>query len=110
MATRDPSQRTPAARAHRLLLVLGWWAGLVVVYLLLVDTNETAEVVAALALAALALLRRRLPGAFRAGVSATGGRVIKGLRHLHNGHIGDYVTWLAVGVSIFGGVCAVTLR
>ena len=71
---------------------------------------EIGTVAGALALAALALLRRRLPRAFRAAVNATGGRVIKGLRHLHDGHIGDYVTWLAVGVSIFGGVCAITLR
>lgn len=53
MATRDPSQRSSATRTHRLLLALGWWTGLVVVYLLLVDTNETAEIVAALILAAL---------------------------------------------------------
>lgn len=71
---------------------------------------EIGAVAGALALAALALFRRRLPRALRMGASATGGRAIKGLRHLHSGQIGDYVTWLVVGVSLFGGVCAVTLR
>lgn len=35
-------------------MALGWWAGLVALYLLLVDTTETAEVAAALIIAAIA--------------------------------------------------------
>jgi multicomponent Na+:H+ antiporter subunit D len=32
------------------------------------------------------------------------------LRFLHSGHVGDYVTWLVLGVAVFGGVCGLTLR
>jgi hypothetical protein len=31
------------------------------------------------------------------------------LRRLHSGRIGDYVSWLAVGVTAFGGLFAVTI-
>ena len=30
-------------------------------------------------------------------------RVLRGLRALHSGHIGDYVAWLIVGVAVLGG-------
>jgi multicomponent Na+:H+ antiporter subunit D len=31
------------------------------------------------------------------------------LRHLHSGHVGDYITWLTVGLAALGGVCALAL-
>jgi multicomponent Na+:H+ antiporter subunit D len=31
------------------------------------------------------------------------------LRALHSGRVGDYVTWLTVGLAAIGGVCALTL-
>lgn len=47
---------------------------------------------------AIALFQPRL----QIGV-ATG---IMGLRQLHSGHIGDYVTWLVLGISILGTLLA----
>jgi multicomponent Na+:H+ antiporter subunit D len=63
----------------------------------------------ALTLAAVALVRGRLrdlphgaPGeALRAGLS--------GLRMLHSGHVGDYVTWLVVGTVTLGAAWAAGL-
>ena len=34
---------------------------------------------------------------------------IGALRDLHSGHVGDYITWLTVGLATIGGVCALTL-
>lgn len=64
----------------------------------------------ALALAALALfgapLRRRLPGgALHVLTVALGG-----LRHLHSGHIGDYIAWWTAGAAMFGGASLIFLR
>ncbi len=63
----------------------------------------------AFTLAAVALLRGRLrdlprgaPGqALRTGLS--------GLRMLHSGHVGDYVTWLVVGTVTLGAAWAAGL-
>jgi uncharacterized membrane protein YgaE (UPF0421/DUF939 family) len=38
------------------------------------------------------------------------GPLIGWLRALQCGHIGDYVTWLTVGIAILGIACAFTLR
>jgi multicomponent Na+:H+ antiporter subunit D len=40
------------------------------------------------------------------GVSAG----LEALRDLHSGHIGDYVAWWSLGVSVIGGVCLISLR
>ena len=61
---------------------------------------------AAVGLAYLALAAPR-PGLHRVGVSA--GRAIAGLRQLHSGYVGDYVTWLVAGAAVLGGLFAVTL-
>ena len=59
----------------------------------------------ALLLAGLVLLphplRRGIDG-FSGGVS----RVLRPLRILHSGHMGDYVAWLTAGVAAIGGVFA----
>ncbi len=36
-------------------------------------------------------------------------RALVGLRRLHSGHVGDYVTWLVVGTVVFGGIFAASL-
>ena len=61
-------------------------------------------VAAALALAALGLFRRRLvPATVRLRVAGAIKPGLSGLRGLHSGHVGDYVTWIVVGVSLLGG-------
>jgi hypothetical protein len=32
------------------------------------------------------------------------------LRELHTGAVGDYVTWIAVGAAVMGGIWTLTLR
>jgi multicomponent Na+:H+ antiporter subunit D len=63
----------------------------------------------ALALAAIALfhgpLRDLLPGASGRGLRAG----LSGLRTLHSGHVGDYVTWLVVGTVALGAAWAASL-
>ena len=59
------------------------------------------------ALLLLALLRRRAVGGFERGLV----RVEQGgfgvLQALHSGLVGDYVTWMAVGLAVFALACAV---
>lgn len=56
---------------------------------------------------AAGLLWRRLGG-------RTAGRLltplVHGLRAVHSGLIGDYVTWLTVGTAVIGAVCVLELR
>jgi hypothetical protein len=35
---------------------------------------------------------------------------LEALRTLHSGAIGDYVTWLVVGMTVLGGLFAVVVR
>lgn len=74
------------------------------------DFFEIGTLAGAIILAAIALFRDRLPQVLGTVAGATAGRAIKGLRALHDGHIGDYVTWLVVGVSVFGGICAIAIH
>jgi multicomponent Na+:H+ antiporter subunit D len=64
----------------------------------------------ALGLAGVGLHRRRLPR----GVATAAGRTlappIHVLRSLHSGVVGDYVTWVAVGTAVLGGVWALLLH
>ena len=54
------------------------------------------------ALAALYIPRARIP---TAGLGAAA----RALRAWHSGHIGDYVTWLVVGVVVLGWALVATL-
>jgi multicomponent Na+:H+ antiporter subunit D len=64
----------------------------------------------AIGLAALGLfgrpLRRRLPDLLLRPVAASVG----GLRHLHSGHIGDYIAWWTAGAAALGGASLIFLR
>jgi multicomponent Na+:H+ antiporter subunit D len=35
---------------------------------------------------------------------------IEVIRHLHSGHIGDYIAWWSAGVSVIGAACLIALR
>ena len=50
-----------------------------------------------------------LPHPFRRGIAGFSGGVsfiLRPLRLLHSGHIGDYVAWLTAGVAVIGGLFA----
>jgi multicomponent Na+:H+ antiporter subunit D len=68
-----------------------------------------ATTLGALAFAAFGLYRRRLPALVRRG-----GRRLEpafaGLKTLHSGAVGDYVTWVVVGAAALGGAFALVYR
>jgi multicomponent Na+:H+ antiporter subunit D len=65
--------------------------------------------VGAVSVAGVALFHERLPAIAPRGLARGAGAVIWRIRLLHSGHVGDYVAWVTVGVSVFGGVFALTL-
>jgi multicomponent Na+:H+ antiporter subunit D len=66
--------------------------------------------IGAVALAGLGLfggaLRERLPTVVLRPV----GLAVGGLRHLHSGHIGDYIAWWTAGAAALGGASLIFLR
>ena len=64
----------------------------------------------AVAIAAVTLGRKRIPLAFRTAVAAIWDPLLRRLRLLHGGQIGDSLAWLAFGTAAFGGLCAALLR
>jgi multicomponent Na+:H+ antiporter subunit D len=64
------------------------------------------SVIGAVAIAAYALTRQRLPKAFVRPVSVTQSKPAQALEALHSGLIGDYVAWLAVGLALVAGIVA----
>ncbi len=64
----------------------------------------------AVALALVGLNRRRLPRAVSAGAGRLLSPPIRVLRELHSGVVGDYVTWVAVGTALVGGVWGLLLH
>lgn len=60
--------------------------------------------------ALLDLFSERLPVVARTIGERVSGPVIRALRCAQSGHIGDYVSWLTLGVAVFGVVCAFALR
>ena len=55
------------------------------------------------------LVPRRLPDPLSA-VTAVARQAARRLHAVHSGHPGDYITWLTLGVAVFTGLFAVTLR
>ena len=64
---------------------------------------------AAVALAAVALFRRRISERVRSPLRRLSAPVT-GLREVHTGHVGDYVAWFCVGLAALGGLLVLALR
>jgi multicomponent Na+:H+ antiporter subunit D len=64
----------------------------------------------AVALASVGLYWRRMPRALSVAAGRTLGRPVRVLHALHSGVVGDYVTWVAVGTAVTGGVWALLLH
>ena len=62
---------------------------------------SVTAITGAVALALLALFQNRLPRPFRSAHRRWLVPVTAFLRRLHSGHVGDYVTWVMVGVAVF---------
>ncbi|HEY5678172.1 MAG TPA: proton-conducting transporter membrane subunit, partial [Myxococcales bacterium] len=65
--------------------------------------HSAGTVLAAVALAALTLGRKRLPVAVRRAVAALWSPAARALRALHTGEVGDQVAWLTFGVALLCG-------
>src|SRR6266508_2676025 len=64
-----------------------------------------ASAAAAVAVALVALFRRRLVAApVRRRFRAVFGRPLLRLRALHSGHVGDYAAWFTVGLAMLTGL------
>jgi multicomponent Na+:H+ antiporter subunit D len=70
----------------------------------------TLTVLAALSFAWLGLYRRRVPSVIRRVARRSVGRPIERLRLVHDGVVGDYVTWLVFGTAGIGVLLALALR
>jgi multicomponent Na+:H+ antiporter subunit D len=64
----------------------------------------------AVMLALLMLFSDRLPVWLQRLGKDVSGPGLAWLRALHSGHIGDYITWLVVGVAVLGALFAFLLR
>ncbi|PZS40509.1 MAG: NADH-quinone oxidoreductase subunit D [Pseudonocardiales bacterium] len=62
----------------------------------------------AVLIAALTILRSRLPR-WTLAVARAALPLLRGLRALHSGHVGDYAMWLVVGVVALGGAVSLIL-
>jgi multicomponent Na+:H+ antiporter subunit D len=78
---------------------------------------ETVDVVtglqtlaAAFAVALAGLFGRPLLARLPDGILASGHGLVRALRGLHSGHIGDYIAWWTTGAGVLGGVCLFALR
>ena len=69
-----------------------------------------ASAIGAVLLAAVALNRERLRPRFIKASLHWLNRGLDPIRALHSGAVGDYVTWLVVGVTVLGGLFAVVVR
>ena len=70
----------------------------------------SASVVLAFTVAMLGWTRRALLRHVPEALASGAGRAWWGFRSLHSGHVGDYVTWLTVGLAALGGAFALALR
>jgi multicomponent Na+:H+ antiporter subunit D len=69
----------------------------------------TASVLGAAAVAAVALFGRGLVAALPSPLTGGATHALAGLRDLHSGHVGDYVTWLTVALAGLGGLFVLSL-
>jgi multicomponent Na+:H+ antiporter subunit D len=67
------------------------------------------SVAGAVAFAALGLFGRPLREALPRSVQSRGRAVMRALRGLHSGHIGDYIAWWTAGAGVLGAVCLIAL-
>ena len=67
-------------------------------------------VLGAIGCAALGLFGRPVRDALPRRVREPARNGLRGLRHLHSGHVGDYIAWWSAGASVLGGVCLLALR
>ena len=67
-------------------------------------------VLGAFGFAALGLFGRPLREGLPRAIGAPARNVVLTMRHLHSGHIGDYIAWWSAGASLLGGVCLIALR
>jgi multicomponent Na+:H+ antiporter subunit D len=65
--------------------------------------------IGAAAAALLGLFRGRLPASLREAAWFVWRPPLMALRTVHSGHVGDYVTWLILGLAVLGGTFAATL-
>jgi multicomponent Na+:H+ antiporter subunit D len=63
----------------------------------------------AFAAAALGLFGRPLREALPATIGSRGRNLVRGMRSLHSGDIGDYVAWWTLGATVLGAVCLLAL-
>jgi multicomponent Na+:H+ antiporter subunit D len=68
------------------------------------------SVLLALGFAWLGLYRRRLPAALRGVVTRLCGPPIRRLNLLHDGVVGEYVTWVVLGAAVLGALFAALAR
>jgi multicomponent Na+:H+ antiporter subunit D len=72
--------------------------------------SSFGSVALALLLAFIGLFGRPLREALPAVVRDPSRALVKRVRHLHSGHIGDYIAWWTTGAAAFGAVCLLALR
>ena len=68
------------------------------------------SVLAAVALAWVGLYRHRVPALVRTAIDRAAGRALHRLKLLHDGVVGEYVTWLTFGTAALGALFAVLIR
>jgi multicomponent Na+:H+ antiporter subunit D len=72
--------------------------------------SATGTTIFALGLAFVGLYRSRLPRGISRAARRTLAPPIRVLHALHSGVVGDYVTWVAVGTAVTGGIWAFLLH
>ena len=72
--------------------------------------SATGTTIVALGLALVGLYRSRLPRGVSRAARRTLASPIRVLHALHSGVVGDYVTWVAVGTAVTGGIWALLLH
>ena len=72
--------------------------------------SAVGAVAFALLLACLGLFGRGLREALPAAIGGPSRQIVRRVRHLHSGHIGDYIAWWTTGAAAFGVVSLLALR